>query len=105
MANESISLLTVIFIHFSLIVATLSIGNHIDLIRFVARVHALPILSCVIASIFAIVGIPIVAKVFLIVTLFLLLLTLLRTWKLIVYYFKDLQSQKAEDSSIKDNRK
>jgi len=105
MTTESISLLTVILIHFSLVVAGLSISNYIDLIRFVARVHALPILSCIIASIFAIVGINIVSKVFLIITLFLLLIALLRTWRSIVYYFKDLQEQKAKDPLIKNNEK
>lgn len=105
MTTESISLLTVILVHFSLVVAALSISNHIDLIRFVARVHALPILSCIIASIFAIVGINIVSKVFLIIALFLLLVALLRTWRSIVYYFKDLQEQKAKDLPIKNNEK
>ncbi len=91
MTSAAISLLGVIFLHFALTIAGMSIGKHIGLIAYIARVHGIPILLCVVAVIFAVLGLEILVKIFLIITLICLLLALLRTWQVILLYVRQLE--------------
>jgi len=92
MIAESISLLAAIFIHLSIVVTALSLGGHTSsrMVTFIIRVHAYPILYCLIASMLAINGLTISAKVFLSITIIFLGVALLRTWKVISEYFRKL---------------
>lgn len=92
MIIESISLLTAIFVHLSIILTALSLGGHTpgDMITFIIRVHTYPILSCLIASILAIGGLTISSKVILGITVIFLSVALIRNWRLISLYFRKL---------------
>lgn len=84
MITESISLLTAIFLHLSLILAALSFKDVLEIIGSIARWHALPIFFCIITIIFAVIDFYVLPETFLIITLLLFGATLIRSWKLII---------------------
>jgi len=105
MAAESIYLLTAIFIHLSIIFYTLSKLPTAKLFNFIWSLHKFPLFSCLLAGVFGIAGITIVSKIFLIITLLLLIVTLGKTWTAIRFYLLRSEAQKTKNPTIKNNER
>lgn len=102
MTAESISLLSAIFLHLSLILAALSFRHALEIIGSIARWHALPIFFSIITTIFAVIGFTVLPKVLLITSLLFFGATLIRSWKLIIRFFEYLDIEECKNRVPKD---
>lgn len=91
MIAESISLLTAFLAYLSILFTALSLRNHIRLAVQLLELHLIPVSACIIGIICAIAGASEACKVFMVVTLVLLIVGLVKSLKMIACYLEPLE--------------
>lgn len=105
MIAESISLLTALLAYLSIIFAALSLRDHMRLAIQLLELHLIPMSTCIISIICAIVGANKTCKVLMVITLVLVVVSLIKSVKMIARYLESLEvAQLATQTKLRKSK-